>query len=77
MLYHEDISKNKGIKSNFDKSCKNFKTVDGHLTYKGKRRAIFFNVRKLLIPQYHSILPYSDTYLRSLNCKQSKQFKCF
>ena len=33
--YPEDISKDKGKKANFRKSCKSFKTVDGHLTKKG------------------------------------------
>ena len=55
--YLEDISKGKGKKANFRKSCKCFKIVDGYLTGKGKRRVIFDNDRKLLIPQYHSILP--------------------
>ena len=54
--YLEDISKDKGKKANFRKSCKNFKIVDGHLTYNRKRRVIFDNDRKLLIPQYHSTL---------------------
>ena len=53
----EDILKDKGKKANFRKSCKNFKIVDGHLTYKGKIRVMFNNDRKLLIPQYNSILP--------------------
>ena len=34
----EDISIDKGKRGNFRKSCKNFKIIDGHLTYKGKRR---------------------------------------
>ena len=41
--YPEDISKDKGKKANFRKSCKNFKIVDGYLTYKGKRRVTFDN----------------------------------
>ena len=53
--YPEDILK-KGKKANFRKSCETFKIVDGHLTYKGKRRVIFDNDRKFLILQYHSIL---------------------
>ena len=61
--YPEDISKDKGKKANFRKSCKNFKIVDGYLTYKGRRRVIFDNDGKLLMTQYHSILPYSNTYL--------------
>ena len=56
--YPEDISKDKGKKANFRKSCKNFKIVDGRLTYKEKRRVIFDNDRKLLIPQYHPILTH-------------------
>ena len=55
--YPEDISKDEGKKANFRKSCKNFKIIDGHLTYKGKRRMIFDSDRKVSIPQYHSILP--------------------
>ena len=48
----------KAKEANFRKSCKNFKIVDGHhLTHRGQRRVIFDNDRKLLIPQYHSILP--------------------
>ena len=36
--YHpEDIPIDTGKISNFRKSCQNFKIVDGHLTYKGKR----------------------------------------
>ena len=34
----EDISIDKGKRDKFRKSCKNFKIIDGHLTYKGKRR---------------------------------------
>ena len=60
-FYPEDISKDKGRKANFRKSCK---IVDGHLTYKGKRKVIFDNDRKLLIPQHDSILPYSNTHLK-------------
>ena len=56
--YPEDISKNEGKKANFRKFCKNFKIVDWHhVTYKGKKRVIFGNDRKPLIPHYHSILP--------------------
>ena len=51
--YPEDISKDKRRRANFRKSCKNFKIVDGHLIYKGKKS----DDRILLIPQYHSILP--------------------
>ena len=39
--YPEDKLKDKGKKANFRKSCKNFKIVDGHLTYKGKRMVTF------------------------------------
>ena len=39
------MSKDKRKKANFSKSCKNFKMVDGHLTYKGEKRAIFDNNR--------------------------------
>ena len=34
---------------NFRKSCKDFRTVDGHLTYKIKRRVTFDNDRKRII----------------------------
>ena len=34
----EDISIDKGKRDKFRKSYKNFKIIDGHLTYKGKRR---------------------------------------
>ena len=43
--YLEDISKGKIKKASFRKSCKNFKNVDGHLTYKWKM-VIFDNGRK-------------------------------
>ena len=62
--YHEDISKDKGKKANFIKSYKNFKIVEGHVIFKEKRRVIFDNDRKFLMPQYHSILPYSNTHLK-------------
>ena len=32
--YPENLLKNKGKKTDFGKSCKNFKIGDGHLTYK-------------------------------------------
>ena len=44
--YPEDISNDKGKKANFRKSCKNFKIVDGHLTYTGKWKVIFDKDRK-------------------------------
>lgn len=47
--YPQEISKDKGKKANFRKSCKNFKIVDGHLSYKEKRRVIFDNDRKKII----------------------------
>ena len=47
--YHEDISKDKGKR---------------HVIFKEKRRVIFDNDRKFLMPQYHSILPYSNTHLK-------------
>ena len=34
--YPANILKDKGKKANSRKSCKNFKIVDRHLTYKGK-----------------------------------------
>ena len=43
--YPEKI-KGKGQKANFRKSCKYFSIVDGHLTYKEKRRVIFEKNRK-------------------------------
>lgn len=56
--YPEDISKDKLKKANFRKSWKNFKIGHGHhLTTKGKRKVIFDNNRKLLIPQYYYVLP--------------------
>ena len=39
------MARNKGKKANFRKSCKNFKVVDVHLTYKGKIKVIFDNDR--------------------------------
>ena len=41
--YPGDISKDKRKKANFKNPCTNFKIVDEHLTYKGKRRVIFDN----------------------------------
>ena len=41
--YPEVISKDEVKKTNFRESCKNYEMVDGHLTYKGKRRMIFDN----------------------------------
>ena len=43
--YPEKI-KDKGLKANFRKSCKYFSIVDGHLTYKEKRKVTFENNRK-------------------------------
>ena len=40
--------RNKEKKANFRKTCKNFKTVDEVLTYKGKKWVIFDNERKNL-----------------------------
>ena len=48
-FYPEEMPKVKGKKDNFRKSCKTFKIFDGHLTYKGKRRMIFDNGRKLSV----------------------------
>ena len=56
----EDISKDKGKRAHFRKFCKNFKIVDGHLTYKGKRRVIFDNDRKLNTLSF-SVTQYSIT----------------
>ena len=56
----KDISKDEGKRANFRKSCMNFKIADEHLAYKGKRRMIFDNDRKLNTTnntQYYSILP--------------------
>ena len=55
--YSEDIPKDKRKKTNFRKYCKNIKIVHGHLKYKWRERVIFNNDRKLLMPQYHTILP--------------------
>ena len=41
--YPEDISKDEGKKASFRKTCTNFKIVDGHLPYKGKKRVTFNN----------------------------------
>ena len=43
---HPEKIKDKGQKAIFRKSCKYFSIVDGHLTYKEKRRVIFENNRK-------------------------------
>ena len=53
--YPKDISKDKRqlISEN---PCRNFKIVDGHLSYEGKK-VILDNDRKLSMPQYFSILP--------------------
>ena len=59
--YSEDIPKDKRKKTNFGKYSKNIKIVHGHLTYKWRERIIFNNHRKFLIPQYHNILPQSNT----------------
>ena len=53
--FPKHLSKDKAKKANL-KFCENCKIVDGHLTYKEKRRIIFGNDRKLQIPQYHSDL---------------------
>ena len=68
----ENFVRSKGKKANFRKPCKNFKIVDEHLTYKRKRWVIFDNDRKLLIPQYHSILSQSNTHR-----KKNKPLKLF
>ena len=44
----ENFVRSKEKTANFRKSCKNFKTVDEILTYKGKRWVIFDNDRKNL-----------------------------
>ena len=43
-------------RASFRKPSKNFKIIDGHLAYKGKRRVMFDNDREFLRPQYHSVL---------------------
>ena len=45
----EVISKDKGKKADIRESCKNFKMVDRHLTYKGKRR-----VAMIMIEENHN-----------------------
>ena len=45
---------------------KTFKIVDGHLTYKWKRRVMFDNDAKLLIPQYHLGNHFSREYIFTL-----------
>ena len=47
--YSKNISKDKWKKANFRKFCKNFKIVDGHPAYKGKRKVLFDNGRKKII----------------------------
>ena len=71
--YPEDISKNKGKKANFGKSSKNFKIIDGHLTYKGKRRVIneTFNTTMRL---YLTLFKYLFT---KFELKANKSFKYF
>ena len=44
----ENFIRSKGRTANFRKPCKNFKIVDEIMTYKGKRRVIFDNDRKIL-----------------------------
>ena len=53
--YPEDRSKDEGKKANFRKSYKNFKIVNMNRT-KGKKREIFANDGKLLLPRFNSIL---------------------
>ena len=43
---YPDLMKEKGLKRNFRKACAHFSLVDGHLTYKSKRRVIYENERK-------------------------------
>ena len=71
--YPEDISKNKGKKANFGNSSKNFKIIDGHLTYKGKRRVIneTFNTTMRL---YLTLFKYLFT---KFELKANKSFKYF
>ena len=66
--YPKDKSKDKGEKANFRKSCKNFKIVDGHLTYKGKRKVVFDNDRKrIIIHGIHEGLGFSRVILLLLS----------
>ena len=44
----ENFVRSKGKTANFQKPCKNFKTVDEILAYKGKRWVIIDNDRKIL-----------------------------
>ena len=44
----ENFVRSKGKTGNFQKPCKNFKTVDEILTYKEKRWVIFDNYRNIL-----------------------------
>ena len=39
--YPEGILKDKGKISNFRKTCRNFRIVNGYLMYKEKRRVVF------------------------------------
>ena len=71
--YPEDISKNKGKKANFGNSSKNFKIIDGHLTYKGKRSVIneTFNTTMRL---YLTLFKYLFT---KFELQANKSFKYF
>ena len=42
---YPDVAKDKGKKTDFKKSFRNFKIVHRHLTYKRKRKVIFGNNR--------------------------------
>ena len=73
----ENFVRSKEKTANFRKPCKNFKTVDDILTYKGKRWVIFDNDSKNLNHNTTLFYRLSGTHLRHLNCKESKPFKYF
>ena len=55
-------------RASFRKRSKNFKIIDGHLAYKGKRRVMFDNDSESLRPQYHcfNVIQNSFTALKLL-----------
>ena len=65
--FPEDTPKGKKANGRILKSLRAVKIFGGHLKYKGKRRVIIDNDRKLSKPQYHFLSQF-NTYLRSLNC---------
>ena len=74
------------IKDCFSK-CEEISSLNAHLLKKSLMENFIFcavrikekevDIWKLLMPQHYSNLPQSNTNLRSLNCRESKPFKCF